>query len=359
MNKLSHSSLAKYLKCPESHRLHYKERLRPTVSSAALLFGSALDDAINVLLKKEDKDPMQVFASKWEKGFINNKLVSLPSSTQIVYAASDFDKDLMKDIDWQKLLMFAEHELGLKIEDPVAYYNQCELSKKSKAYKQFPEEENKFLNYANWLSLYRKAEIILEAYKTEIVPKIVRVIDVQKKIELKSENDVIEGYIDFIAEWEDGTTRVFDNKSSSRLYDEDAVENSPQLALYALHEGLNKAGFIVYLKSIQKNKVKTCGVCGHDGSESRAKTCNNEIKGKRCGGEWTETITPKAKIQVVLGDVNPKLEEAVLDNFNSVNKLIKENVYYKNTHACDDYYGGSCPYKALCFKGVDKDLEKV
>jgi hypothetical protein len=322
------------------------------------LFGSALDEAINVLLKKEDLDPIQVFTKKWEKGFINNKLVDLPFSTQIVYAASDFDKDLLKPMDLLKLSQLAE-QIGWDKKEPLEHYYECESAKKTKAYKTYTEDQNKYLNYANWLSLFRKAELIIAAYKKEIMPKIVNVISVQKRIELKANDDIIEGYIDFVAEWEDGTVRVFDNKSSSRMYDEDAVENSPQLALYALHENLQKAGFIVYLKNIEKIRSKVCTVCGHDGSDSRAKTCNSETEGKRCGGAWEESFTPKARIQVVLGDVNPKLEDAVLDNFNSVNDLIKREVYYKNTHACDDYYGGPCPYKALCFKGIDKDLEIV
>lgn len=363
MTKLSHSSVSRYLKCPESYKLHYVKKLRPTVTSAALAFGSALDEAFNSLLLKDGKDPFEVFLARWENGWINKTLVDLPMSTQIVYANSDFDADLFKPSDIEKMNQAALH-LGLSkeanSEHPLALYEECVTYKKQSAHRHFRKEENQYLNYCNWLCMIRKAELIIPAYKEQVVPKIKRIISVQKTLELLNENgDSVTGVIDIIAEWEDGNIYVLDNKSSSRLYDEDAVETSEQLALYGLSENINKAGFIVYLKAIQKNKKKICSKCNYDGSGGKHKTCANEINGKRCGGEWTETVYPKAVIQILLGDVNPNMENMVLDNFNVINNLIKQGVFFKNTNSCKSWYGGDCPYLNFCMKNKTDNLEIV
>ena len=60
-NKLSHSSANIFQDCPKKWEFWYKDRLRPKVQSAALLFGSALDGAITAILKDPSKDPKEVF----------------------------------------------------------------------------------------------------------------------------------------------------------------------------------------------------------------------------------------------------------------------------------------------------------
>ena len=62
---LSFSQLDRYLSCGESYRLHYIERLRPRVESAALAFGSALHEALAGLFRAGD-DPVDHFIASWQ-----------------------------------------------------------------------------------------------------------------------------------------------------------------------------------------------------------------------------------------------------------------------------------------------------
>lgn len=359
--KLSHSSTSRYLKCPKSYELHYQKKIRPTVSSAALFFGSALDEAFNTILLKSG-DAKEVFISKWSKAFINRTLVELPKSTQIVYAVADCDADLLTKQDEQLL---QKHLEDLKLDDyllgsPIEILKQVQAFKKQVPHRVFRYEEFSYLNYASWLSMARKGVMILDEYAKSVLPRINKVIAVQKTIEITNDDgDKITGVVDLIAEWEDGKTYILDNKTSARLYDEDAVYYNPQLALYAFSESINNGGFIVCLKNLKKDKSKICTVCGHDGSESRAKTCDAQINGKRCSGDWKETVKPRSEIQVVLGEIPKIAEEIVVDNFNQVNKGIKSNFFPRNLSSCDDWYGGPCPYKGLCWANKTDGLETV
>ncbi len=346
-NKLSHSSCQRYMKCPESYRLHYVEKLRPNVQSASLTLGSALDEALNSMLLNDGKDPVQVFIDKWSKTYINKQLVDLPRSLQIVYAAKDLDLAILNDKDWLDL-------------DTINVTNVV-ARKKQAAHINLTEAELADYNFINWVCLRRKGLLILEAYKEQVLPHIKKVITVQKTVNFDNgQGDSITGVIDLIAEWDDGHTYVLDNKSSSMLYDLDSVRTSPQLALYARHEGLTKAGFIVFNKSIKKDKYKLCKDCGYKALDgSRHKTCNNEVVGKRCNGEWLEKVNPKAEIQIILDDTNPKMVEMTMGNFIAVNNLINQGTFFKNTHSCTDWYGGKCSYYNLCHNDKKDGLEKV
>ena len=103
--------------------------------------------------------------------------------------------------------------------------------------------------------------------------------------------------------------------------------------------------------------MKVCRKCNNT-AEGRHKTCNELIEGKRCHGEFNETIDPKGKIQILLGQTNPILENMVLENINDVNKMVKNNLYVKNLNACDNWYGGKCPYYNYCHKGSEDGLEQ-
>lgn len=364
-NKLSHSQLSRYLKCGYSHYLHYSKKLKPKTTSAALLFGSALDEAINELLKgKRDgidiqfNDVFKVFEDKWLKGWVNRNLVDLPTSTKLVYAESDLDQELLTEANWFKL---AECQKDLDYDESIEPRDRLAIvisAKKMVGYRAMASRDLMFYNYASWLCLYNKAALIIRAYHKEVLPRITKVIEIQKKIELADDNgDTVVGYVDLIAELDDGNTYILDNKSAGRAYDEDAVQNSAQLSLYGLMEGIENAGFIVYLKAISKNKTKICSICEHDGSGSRHKTCNDESGGKRCGGEWVEKINPEAKIQILTGKLNHNLEDMVLENVNQINTMIKNEIYFKNLDSCNDWYGGKCPYYSHCHNKDDSELE--
>ncbi len=294
---------------------------------------------------------------KWSEGYVNKRKVDLKTSTDVVYAEADFDADVLLPQDLQELQEFADLYLSDMQGSPLEIFNEIKGIKKNK-YQSWTTNQNVYYNVANWLSWGRKATYIIDAYKQEVMPRIKKVVAVQKKIEMSNGEDTSEGYIDLIAEMDDGKTYILDNKSSAREYEEDSYKTKPQLHLYAVAENNNNVGFIVYIKKLEKNEVRVCSKCGNV-AEGRHKSCDAEIKGKRCGGEWTRTVNPKAKIQIILGQTDPNLEELVLDNFNEVNKAIKSEVFPKNLNSCDNWYGGPCPYKALCWEKNSKGLETV
>jgi len=61
---LSHSRIAKYLLCPEQYRLYYLANLRPRFTSASLVFGQTLHQALAHLFKNQG-DPVVFFQEAW------------------------------------------------------------------------------------------------------------------------------------------------------------------------------------------------------------------------------------------------------------------------------------------------------
>lgn len=366
-NKLSFSAISKYTECGKKYQLHYKQRLRGKYFHSALAYGSAVDEGLNELLKNKDLDKsLQSFDKKWNFQYINNKLTALPKATNVVYAEADTDLELLLPEDIQKL----DNEYGNLWEQ--MYDNICE-QKKSVGWNNLPEESKELYNYLGWLSLRRKGHIMINSYREQILPRINRVITVQHQTSLvNADGDEIVQYLDLIVEWEDGSLVLMDNKTSAKDYDPEAALTSPQLISYyvkAKNEfGVNAVGFLVMKKQIMKNKKKICKKCNHDGSESRAKTCDKEYPGKvlkrskevdgmiRCDGEWSITLDPKCFIQVIISPVNDFAEQTVMSTFSEANEGIKKEVYHRNLKACGAGTAYKCDYFNLCWTGKDEDL---
>lgn len=361
-NRLSHSAVSKFQQCGKAYDFHYNHRLRPKYQSAALFFGSAVDAAINSLLKKEKKDPYEVFDYNWRFGRVDGqeKKEYLPDSQKIVYSNSDYDKELLKDDDYKELYKIT----SLNIKDDVnELYKTLSETKKTLSWNGLSEDDKKLFNLFNWMSLRRKGHLMIDAYKIQIMPNIIKVLDVQKYIKLKNdEGDEIIGYIDLIAEWKNEGNVIFDLKTSSIEYDESAVLTNPQLTLYKNAVGkqyqTNKAGFLVLRKQVDKNRIKMCSKCNFNGSGSRHKTCPNDINGVRCNGEYIESINPKVNVQILIDKIPDQTEKIVMENYQQINDSIKAGHYVRNFASCDMPWG-PCPYKGLCFKNDDSDLIKL
>lgn len=61
---LSYSRIAKYLLCPEQYRLYYLANLRPRLTSASLVFGQTLHQALAHLFKDQG-NPVLFFQEAW------------------------------------------------------------------------------------------------------------------------------------------------------------------------------------------------------------------------------------------------------------------------------------------------------
>jgi hypothetical protein len=323
--KLSFSAVQKYIKCGKLYNLHYNHNIREKTKGSALLFGTAIDDALNVLLnepKRPFNEILSAYKDKWSYQEINGVNEDLARSTNVVYYNGDFDVDVLNDDDI--FIIFKELEnLGYEFDHKnlEKLHNELTQAKRDKV---FGDDEKKIFNFISWYSLFKKGEMILEAYKEQILPRIKRVISIQKYFSVKNEvEDELIGFIDMIAEWEDGRIIRFDHKTSSTKYKDESVKESEQLATYTIAtEDQHKektAGFIVFLKTIRKKKL------------------------------------PRVQIQVIIDEVPIELENKVLDQYDEACQNIKNGVYNANLQSCEDERGFKCAYYKLCHQNGDMD----
>lgn len=371
--KLSHSQIQRYLQCPRSYDLYYNKRLREKSATAFLALGSAIDESLNTILldykknKKVTVNYKDVFDKNWETIKINNEVYPLFDCTLVGYAKADFVPEVLTDEDIQ----FINAKI---IELTPSYQNQNLselkefLDKRRENRKQEPffEEEHKVLNIINYLSLRRKAHLMLDAYVRDIIPEIEEVRDIQLKIELESDTEEsLIGYVDTVVKFKgENEYTVLDNKTSASPYSPDKVLHSEQLSIYTFALGLKRAAYAVMWKTLKLNVEKTCKNCGYV-TDSSHKTCNNEIDGLdkkgnikkvRCNGEWQEKYLPEAKTQLLVDYVTEKVQNIVIENISDVSMAINAKIFYKNHEKCSNFYGNVCPFIKLCWTGKDDSL---
>jgi hypothetical protein len=357
-NKLSFSAISTYTTCGHKYYLRYKKKYKGKYFHAALAYGSAIDAALNeLLLTKDVQKSIEVFEKTWNFQKVNKNVVALAKYTEMVYAESDFDEELLQKEDVQKLdeLLLEWNVSGTYLE----IYNNLLEEKKKIGWDNLIQAKKEYFNYCNWLSMRRKGHIMIDSYNRKVIPRINKVLAVQKENYLENSNgDRVVQYLDLIVEWEDGRNLLGDNKTSAKAYDEDSASRSPQLISYfhgAKEEyKLDAVGFFVLNKQIVKNRVKTCTKCGHS-AKTRATTCDNEIDGVRCKGAWTETINPECNIQIVINNVTSTAEQLVMSTFDEANDGITKGNFYKNLGACKS---GPiiCEFFGLCWHNDMKEI---
>ena len=364
--RLSFSQISKYGQCPRSYKLYYVDKLRERSATAFLAFGSAMDEALNSLLRDLQKkktvtvDYKAAFDECWQTVEVNKRKHQLVDCTLVGYAKTDFAEDLLQPDDI-RFLRAKLSEYGVEeMESYTILKNQLEEERSRRATVHFPENRHKALNVMNWLSMRRKAHLMLDAYVRDIVPKIESVTAVQKQVELKSDcGSSLIGYVDAIVRFKgDERDSVMDNKTSSSPYTEDQVKTSQQLSLYTYALGLDRAAYAVMNKNIRMNREKVCSACGFQ-STGAHKTCNNTVEGKRCNATWNETVKPEAVTQLIVDGIEEQTQHVVIDNIAEVNDAIAANVFPKNLSACKNIYGNPCPYINACWKNQTDYLEKV
>lgn len=357
--KLSHSSATMFADCSMKWKYWYKDKLRPVTQSAALLFGSAVDQGINALLRQTDKTPESMFEFFWRFQDVNGVRTYLPKCIDIVYSNTDYDEELLLEDDISKM------KEELQIEAPLELLGRIYKYKEEVGFDGLSPEQKLVLNYANWLCLRRKGLLMIQAVKDEILPNVEEVLGVQEYVKLEnSEGDLIVGYVDFVCRWKGyDNPIVFDFKTSSVEYTKDSVLTSPQLSLYvhALSEKYNtrNAGYLVLSKNIRKNKKKVCTKCSYENEGTSHKTCNNMVEGSRCNGDWKVTINPKVWVQIIVDEINEIVENNVIDNMDWINKSIKMELFHRNMSSCIKYNGKvKCPFYDKCYKGTDTNITK-
>lgn len=354
-NRLSHSAATRFQACPKEYELHYIEGYRTKYQSSALLFGSSVDKAFEALAG--GNDPYEVFDKVWAFQEVNKQLEFLPECEKIIYSDSEFDEQLLTEKHFEKLRNWlVEYKVP---GEPIEIFNAIKAEKKQCGYKNLDVTKQKYYNLANWCCLERKGHLMIEALKTKVLPKLGTILATQKKIELiNQEGDSVLGFVDLVCLYE-GEPVVFDLKTSSITYEEDSVLTSSQLSLY-VHALYNEyktrtAGYIVLNKKVMKNKTKVCTLCSHDGSGSRARTCDNTIEEKRCGGEWKESIKPEIFVQFIVSNIPETTENIVLENLDFINQMVTRGVFTRNLSNCVRPWG-KCSFFDVCYKNDYSDL---
>lgn len=272
--KISHSAKETYLECGYKYFLHYMLKLRSQDEKSPLIFGDAIDTGLNSMLSVRNLEiGKRDFLLKWNEA----------KKKTVKFSKSDYEEHLVPNI------------------------------------KGTNEEKA-------WESLKEKGIIILEEYFEQIMPKIKKVEEVQlNKFIPNGHGDALNIKTDFICTWEDGRRILFDNKTSSVKYDDNAVKESKQLATYyeMLKEDykIDACGYIVIPKKINKKKL------------------------------------PRIEIKVIIDNIPEETIASTFKEYDQVLHNVKTAQFPKNEQSCFSKYG-KCTYYDYCHKNDKTGLSE-
>lgn len=348
---ISHSSATSFKECPQKYKYQHVMRIEPLDKGASLAFGSAFDVALStVLLAKKDNRPLPT-AEQTHNIFLNDSTKGwglVKNNLSLKFTQYDFDSRVFKQEDWD-YVSHLERELHTTVEDTKAAY-------KKRAYSGMSNSEEKLWQQLCWISLKNKALAMINVFYTDVLPNIRKVYLVQHKIEGSiDESTQIVGYVDLVCEYGDKAYPViFDIKTAALDYDFDSIRLSEQLRLYTSYLGktfnTHLAGFMVFLKHMGSEEY--CSICGYR-KNTNHKTCNAEIAGTRCGGEWR--TVPKARVQILIDEITDEQQVEFLESFANLASVITSGLTYKNLNMCKHPRYGLCGFYQLCHK---KDMTK-
>ena len=251
---ISFTAYGTYCACPRKYKFHYIEKIRPEAIPSHLVFGSAVDKALNEMLMKPDPT-LAMDAAQKELGRLFTEKVTIEEK--------DWDHELITETT-QALLLSKLQTTGWLGNSPAALarslFDQVTLGNA------LSESQDRALRILVYFSFFEKIVLIVQAFEDYVLPQIEEIVSVQKYVK--------HGILDFEARLKgvDGVV-ICDNKTSSRDYPPDAVKVSVQLAGYDAKVGC----YIVFNKMVKKNRVKTCSKCGNDGTGKRHKTCDATV----------------------------------------------------------------------------------
>lgn len=295
--------------CPAKYKLHYVDKIREENTGSALVFGSAIDLGLNVLLQgKSVEEAKSAFEDAFTYQIINNKKEYLPESNKVNYFKKDLNSSLIKK------------------DEPIH----------------------------PWYSLKNLGLMMMDAYKEKVMPRIQKVHFIQKQILLESDtSDTVGGVADFGATMDNFKKVVVDNKTASKRYPKDSVKKSPQLSLYSHALSADRAAYVVLIKDPIKTSLKECKVCKNQITNSRVKTCDQIVEGtkKRCNGALKDTITFSIDVQVIIDEVDSITTENTLEEFSALSYNVKMGNFEHNWDSCNNQWGRPCPYYNYCKNG--------
>jgi PD-(D/E)XK nuclease superfamily len=191
MNKISNSKLDLYETCGLKFKFRYMDNLKGNYTASPLLFGVAIDNAINYILESiRDK-------KEWTREECLNIFHSV-----------------MTTWDGQNRLDFFKNEAPEELKDIL-------------------DENSVDHQEMVWENIYKRGIACIDVYIKDVLPLFEEIISVQTPVEIgNGDGDSLVGIVDFIAKLKDGRTVLFDNKTASSKYPKNKVVTSQQLSLY-------------------------------------------------------------------------------------------------------------------------------
>ena len=325
---LSNSQINTYEDCQKKWFHDKQLRLRPNYKGTALLFGSAIDGAVETMLLKPDEDYETVFMEYLHNFDVNGKAKRIPEDLlDVRFFASDLDARLIVD-DYLDRFNATCETLGFEPIDDKAHIEYCKQQRRLKT--PLNDDEQTLYNTLGILSLEHKGKLMLPVIKKWIDENVTKVISVQKKIQIENDNgDAFIGYLDFIVELKDGRTVLIDLKTSSdpkKYYPEDSASESRQLGIYSQEQQIYDVAYLVVDKVIRVRE-------------------------------------PRVRLHFVEGTITEEHLDDVFEDIESYTEEIKEKLEYgigafdKNLDSCSKY--GSCEYRDFCKNGSLVGLEYV
>lgn len=350
----SYSQNNTYITCPKHWEWSYVKKLSSPEQSAALYFGSAVDDAIMANLEGKE-NYMDVFYSRWTtaRGYGNNPDIPLFDNPTVNYYPNDYDGDVLGPQDhldmaaWIKTLRISK--LGT---DPLKVFEQIKKNIRN-PYKTVSAPQEQYFKRCCWLSMKRKGEVLIDSFITQFKPKIKKVLATQKSGKLLTNGHVIFGYLDFVAEIEGYDKPVIiDLKTAARPYAQSKIDLTDQLTLYYAMAGeefkTDLVGYVVLSKNINKNEKSLCKTCGHL-KTGKHRTCDAvDTQGNRCGGTWDAQVELAPEVQVLVQQKTPKDKKKLMEDYGNIMKSMEMGLTYRNHDKCNNWYGGQCPFYKAC-----------
>jgi RecB family exonuclease len=322
---LSFSGYKRFITCPKYYYYHDVLGEKSDGKSSALVFGSAIDMALNDML------------------ISRNYLKACEIAKQVI-EESEIESYFPADIDMD---FIQQEHIDLAKSKKWLGENFVELLGELMVAEKLSKNQKEILDTTVKAILTEKSKIILASYFEKVLPLVGSVETVQKEIVT---TDGKRGIVDMVVIMKDGKRVLFDNKTATRPYEKDSVLKSPQLALYASMVGAEYAGFIVMNKQITKNRTKKCPKCGTDGSGTKFRSCPAVVGKKKCGSKWDETIDPYAYIQIFIDKIPEINKNLINEAMNEVKTCIDNGVYPRNLTNCFNQYGKPCAYVNKCWR---------
>lgn len=317
ITKFSFTSIEKYNRCPALYKYHYIDKIRSNKTPSALLFGNSIDLAINRILLEKKKNLTDLEKESLNSSEYDIFLKEFKSDQEIEYTKKDLDLNLIKD-------------------------EEAHFDERTKSF----------------LSLQRKAKLLLEQYRIQVFPKIIEVVSIQSEKALDDgTGNLLTTKTDFICHWlTPGNIVLFDNKTASAPYPKDAVNRSSQLMIYSEAEEITQCGFIVLIKDVKSKRVATCQKCGYV-TGNKSDSCINKVLGKRCKGAYKEEFRSEVRIQELVAYIDDSESTTIFDSIESSVESIQSGYFDKNQDSCYQY-GRKCDLWNWCKHGKMEGLVK-